>query len=493
MNLPYIKQAKDNPLLHTLVLSTLIVAGYYGLWNAYFTSDDFWMLGWVRFRETLKDAIWAEFGYGVRFLLDASLWVRVRLFDLEASPYYWVSLVQHIAVTCIVYGLVSFWTKRRLVALLSALLFGTTFAHYTVVTWITGSEYSQAAMLYLGTLAFWALYLRSGRIGWYLGSVVTFVMLLLFLEMVLSLPLVLLAYHLTLGLGDRKLRSLGWRDLRLHVPYWTLTALYLVLQFGFVHSGSSEAAVAAQTYKPGPHMISNLYYLVYLVVPSYGFDILARVLGPAAGPVFEWSTLALAVAGNLLAAYGLWKGSSLVRFALALVYLPFVPYTLWQGGFAGASRYRYLPAIGFSLLVALALVRLHAQLSKRHGTRFRLWVVPAVVAILLVANLGVAQVWVQRHVENSALRRAFVTDLATRYEGVEPGTRIFIEVPATKFGDLSEACELVFEQPVQCQAFVAGSLSLEDVASRGSAGSVYWLQATGEGIYQVFPPTAEAG
>jgi hypothetical protein len=471
-------------LLCGSAISLSIFLAYYGLWNAYFFSDDFWMLGWVRHQPGLGDAIWAEFGYGVRFLLDAVNWTRVKLFDLDPSPYYWISILQHTLVTFIVYGLVRLWTHRHLLAFPTALLFGTTFAHFEVITWITGSEYSLGAILYFSALAFFTLYLRHRRWPAYVASLTAFILLLLFLEMSLSLPLVLLATHLFVGFRHRTWRSIGWHDIRLHVLFWALFVIYLALQFSFVHTGSSEATVATAVYSPGPHMITNLLYFAYLIVPPYGPGVLSIFLDPL---LIEAGLVAIAVAVNVAAAYAFWKGSALVRFALALMYLPFLPYTLWQGGYAGAIRYRYLSALGFSLLLVLLGIWCHERL--RHSSRPGLRRMILALALVMPAiNIGLDQVWVQRHVENSAFRRAFVTDLHTAYSQVEAGTHIYIEIPAAKYDDLEDACTLVFKQAVLCETFIFGDRRIEEMIERQLAPSVYWLRATNEGIQQIYPP-----
>ena len=97
---------KSNRIVHFLIIGLLTVLTYFGLWNAYFTSDDYWMLGWVRELPLLQDAIWAQFGYGLRFFLDLSMWIRVQLFDLNAAPYYWVSIATHLIAAYIIYWLV---------------------------------------------------------------------------------------------------------------------------------------------------------------------------------------------------------------------------------------------------------------------------------------------------------------------------------------------------------------------------------------------------
>ena len=484
MNNRMVQQLKNSFLVHALLITVSILVCYYGLWRAYFMSDDYWMLGWVRFQPSLVEAIQAQFGYGVRFLLDAVLWTRVRLFDLDAAPYYWSSLAQHVIAALVVYGLAAFLTNRRSLAFLAALLFATTFAHYTVITWITGSEYSFAAILYLSTLLQFGLYLRRRRWYWYAGALITFILLMIFLEMFLSLPLVLVAYHLTLGREDKPIGALGWSEARLHLPFWLLTGVYLVLQFSFVQAGSSEAVVAQVEYGPGLHVVGNLRYLAHLVIPNVHYAVLNDFVGPTGVGIIRWGTLVTAIVGHSLAIFGLWRGTPLVRFLILFIYLTFSPYTLWEGRFAGAIRYMYLPSVGFSILAALAIGKVAAYFDTKRALRIA---VPAMVILLLAVNLVIVQTWVQRHVENSHFRRAFVSDLLTRYNDVEPGTYIYIEVPAIKFVDLREACTLVFEQEVTCHIFVSGSEKAKDVATVDSSAPVFWLKATAEGVQQVFP------
>jgi hypothetical protein len=485
------KRLRDNSLVQVLALSLSILICYYGLWNAYFASkDDFRWIGLIRRRNTIGEAI-LGLGNGARFLNCAMIWVKTRLFDLNPTPYFWSSLLQHAIVTYIVYRLVEFWTRRRATAFLAALLFATTFSHYEVVTSVSASDYSFWAIFYLMTVALFGIYLRRRALPWYLGSVGVYAVLAFGHDFTLSMPLVLLAYHLTLGRGSRKMRSLGWPDIRLHFPYWILWGVHVAINLIFILQGTSEALYSKEAYEPGLHMIGNLFYLVCLVVPNahlapiYNF-LTAHVSAGLVEAIWQLS-VGLAIVGHVLAGICFWKGSPLVRFALALIYLPFLPYTLWRGDFAEATRYLYLPSIGFSILLALFFVRLYDYLRQRDRFGYRL-VVSGFVTILVVANLIVIQVWVQRHIENGKFRRPFVTQLATDFQDVEPGCRIYIEVPAEKFTDLEASCVLVFRHWVHCEAFVCGERSIADVTRGVSEKPVYWLQATTEGFSQVYPP-----
>jgi len=440
------------PVVHLLLIGFAVLVTYFGIWRAYFWTDDFWMLGWVRHQPSLADAVWAQFGYAVRFLLDAHLWLRMYLFEMDPAPYYMLGVGQHVLVGFLVYLLIRTATSRNGLALLAAILFATTYAHFTVVTWITGSEYSQAALFHLATLGAFAAYLETRRTGWLMASLTAFVALLLYCEVALSVPLVLIAYHLTLGRAGRPLRTLQAGEFLVHVPYLALFAVYLAVQTAFVFSGSSEARVAAVGYGPGWHMVSNLYYLAYLVVPPALPDELIRTwIGQWALDAASQGTLALAIVGNIGLAVLFWRGTPLVRFAVAFIYLTFLPYLFWEGAFAGALRYRYLPSMAFAGLVAMGVVRLHERLARRPVAR---GIVVALVALQLALNVAVVQTWVSRHVRHSDVRRAAVETLLARYPNPEPGSHIVFQVPNDRFRDLADACTLVYAAPMRCEAVV---------------------------------------
>lgn len=481
MNVSAIAGPARRPLAHLLAVTTAIVGCYWGLWNAYFSQDDFWMFGAVR-HLSLREAAGAHFGYAVRLLLDLSMWARMRLFGLDAAPYYWLSLAQHAVVAGIVYSLTTLWTRHRAVAFLAALLFGTAFAPYEVVTWITGSEYSLAAIPYLASLGLFALYLRRRRPMLYVTSLLAFLAALLVHEVALSLPFVLAAYHLTAGRGLAPPRPFGWRDVRLHLPYAALFAGEFAAQLWFVAQGWSEARVARVDYGPGFHMLGNFFYLIHLIVPNVHDAVLTDWFGAPAVEILRYAAVAAAFALNGLAAFLLWKGSPLVRFAVCVIYLSFLPYTLWHGRFAGAGRYLYLPAVGFSILLALGAVHVHERWRSRRRGRLG---VSVAVALLVLFNALVIQTWVRRHVDNGDLRRAVVADLEAEFLHVPPGSTIYMEVPKPKFLDLAFACRLVIRQAVRCEAFVGDQHLVFDGIGDGANGRSYWVRATRDGIVPI--------
>jgi hypothetical protein len=239
-------------------------------------------------------------------------------------------------------------------------------------------------------------------------------------------------------------------------------------------------------------MLFNLRFLSALVVPNIPiYDRLSAISPELVSAIVAFSAV-LAFAGHLLAIYLFWKGSALVRFALGLIYLPFLQYTLWHGGFAGASRYLYYPSAGFSILLALLIARFYRYLQVR-APQNALRVAAVVVAGILVFNLVTIQLWVQRNIANGQVRRPFVTQLAAELPHIDPESRVYIEVPEGKYLDLAASCYLVMERPPYCQAFVSGQHTLDTITADARDAPFYWWQVTSEGYVQLHPLTTAEG
>lgn len=474
-------------LTHGVILASIVFLSYYGMWRAYFaTLDDFGITGWVRHQATFWDAL-QGYGSGVRFFNYVPLRLKTELFGLQAAPYLWSSLLQYLLLTWLVYGLARQLLHRPRHALLATLFFATTYSHYEVVTYVSASDYTLWASVYLSVLILFAGYLRQAKSGLYWSAVVLYLILAFAHDFTLSLPLILAAYHLTVGWAVHPPAAVRWRDLRLHLPFWGIWAIHFGLQLQLVLAGTSEAVYSDNHYAPGLHMLSNLRYLIFLIIPNMTIAPIQNFLTahlPSAVVMNMWAgvmLLGILLHGVLI--WFFWRGSAVVRFAVALIYLPFLQYTPWHGHFIEAPRYLLLPSIGYSLLLALLVVTLINMAGQRRSCSVAL-AASVLLVFYGVGNVAVIQVWVRQHVENGYMRQAFVTDLATDYGQIKHDDQIWIEVPKAKFLDLAAACRLVFPFYVPCQTFVTG----EPTPIERATGTLYWLRATDQGIEQVKPP-----
>jgi hypothetical protein len=485
---------------HSLILAGVVLFSYYGMWRAYFaTLDDFTITGWVRRQATWWDAL-QGYGSGVRFLNYLLIRFKTEFFGVDASLYLWSSLVQYLLLTWLVYGLALLLWQGHRKALLAAVLFAITYSHYEVVTYVSASDYSLWAAVYLLVLLCFAGYLhkpwlRPAKVGFYWAAVLLYLMLAFANDFTLSLPLVLAAYHLVVIRAGRSLWSLTWRDLQIHFPFWGIWAMHVGVQLQLILAGTSELVYSDNPYLPGLHMISNLRYLIFLILPNMRIApiqnfLAAQVNGEVVASLWTLSMLfGVLIHGGLL--WLCWRGSSTVRFAVALIYLPFLQYTLWQGHLIEAPRYLLLSSIGYNLLLAKGIVAFATYVYQRRAFSGALLLMLA-LPLYITVNVGVIQIWVQQHIENGNFRHAFVTELATRYSHISAEQEIWIEVPRPKYLDLEAACQLVYAGDVPCTAFVTGELSPTPIDPAQMHDALYWLRATERGIEQIIPSTAEA-
>ena len=481
-----------NPVILILLLFLAIILAYFNIWKSYFLGwDDFIWSGIVHNRSSFA-AVIQGFNHAPTYLEAVRIWILDRLFNLNSEPYYWLSIFFHGINTCIIFSLVNLWTHRRSIGFLAAILFAVKFSYFEVITSTSAMEYSFWGIFFLLSITFFGLYLERRKSYLYWISVLAYALLAASMQFALVLPLVLIAYQFTFGLRNSRIRSLSWGDLKPHIPFWVIWIIYLSIQVYLIYQGTSEAISSKQSYEIGLHIFTNLIYLVFLIVPNIHIPAIQNFISIYINQqwinLFWGLSIGLAIFCHLIAIILFWKGSSLVRWGLCLIYLPFLPYLLWNGDFIAAPRYLYLSSIGFSLLLALLIIKIDELLKKRNFLYYRI-VSIGLVTIILLANITLIQIRIQKDIENGQLKRAFVTEFQMKYLNVEPATHFYFEVPEAKYTGLQYACTYFFplQQNIICTAFVSDEQSQEEILSNVKGESVYLLRISDIGINQVYP------
>jgi hypothetical protein len=128
--------------------------------------------------------------------------------------------------------------------------------------------------------------------------------------------------------------------LRTFWPFGLVTAAYLAMT---VTANTAEFVGEETSYRVGAHVIQNVFdYIAALYVGRR--KLLTHLVVAAA--------LAVAV----------WKGSSRARLGVAWMILGILPFAPFDTGIL--SRYAYVPAIGFAILLGEGFAWLHAALSR---------------------------------------------------------------------------------------------------------------------------------
>ena len=354
---------------HIAAAAAIVAAGvfvYRDAMHAYFFDDDFqWLVGsWSFDASNLIDI--AQRSHFLRPVIELYFGVATPLFGGSPILFHGASVALHCANGLLLFALAWEISDRRLpYALLAALLFVVQPGDIDAVAWVGAIAEPLSAcfgcLAILGMLKF----RRTNRLAWSGLAALAFLLALLTHESsVVFLPLMMLA-DWTVVAEPSTTPGQYWNEfLRRYAPYALLLIAYLAVD---LQINRRNYLVTEGSYRVGSHVVTNaLEYVVALYVGRR-----------------DAANYALIAVGLPLL---LWWGHRRARFATMWVLLALLPFVFFTSG--TASRYLYLPAIGFSMLLADGVMWLDRVLASRLTARTRTAII-TVIGAALVARLMV--------------------------------------------------------------------------------------------------------
>lgn len=367
-----------------LVLAATFIV-YAGTLSFGFVSDDVYAVGspffhsWRYLPRYFSSHVWSYLYphllsnyYRPLFLL----WLRLNdgFFGASAWGWHFASVLAHLGVTWLVYRLALRVLKDTWAATVSALLFGLHPVHLEAVAYVSGVPEPLSTFF---ILASFLAYLRErgcdagwGR-AWRVISLALFALSLLAKESGMVLPPLIAASEWLFPRKDGLWDSGGGRiraALRCLLPYVAVMAIYLFVRAwalkGLAHVVTPLALTTILLTVPfvlafyirllaWPVGLSPYYDTPYVTHPGLrSFVLPLGVVLLAVVVLFAWHRRTRESAkseSRAIAFLGFW------------IFLPLVSvlnFQLLPAGEIAHDRYLYLPSVGFSLLVALALGRL---------------------------------------------------------------------------------------------------------------------------------------
>ena len=341
------------------------------------------------------------------------LWMLINYTIFGPNPTGWhlTTVLMHLAATTLVYLLARRILKDQITAIVAALVFGLHPVHIEAVSWISGVTEPLLAVLLIPAFL---LYLSRRELSlsrkseepaegkrdwkqrprtWLAASLAFYALALLSKETAVVLPMIIFAYEWIFGAtegesGDAR-SQIGQRiraAFKCTVPYLALTVIYMVVRT-IVLKGIGHATT--------PLPLSTIIF----TWPSLLWFYLKLLIWPAGLSAFYdtpyvkspglWNfALPAAIVGAVIGLLILWsKRSRAVAFAAVLLGLPIMPLlnlSVFPEGEIAHDRYLYLPSIGFSIIVAIALCRIRAG----RATFFGYSAAQVVSALLLACLFG---------------------------------------------------------------------------------------------------------
>jgi hypothetical protein len=392
---------------HRVIASVIIVAAaafvYRAAVSAYFFDDDFqWLVGtWAFHPAHLLD--FAHLTHFYRPVIDLYFAAATPLFGGSPMLFHLANIGLHGANGLLLFALARAISGNTAYAFLTALFFVVQPGDVDAIAWV--SALAEAVAAFFGCLALlWFLqFRRGGRSVWHVLSVITFLFALLTHESsVMFLPLLVLADWAFAGANATAgVQTRPWTSrLCPYVPYGILVAAYLAID---LQINSRNYVVAEGHYRIGGHVVTNA--LDYIVTLYVGRRDIANYLMIATG----LTVLLL-------------RGSRRVVFATSWLILSLLPFVFFRWGNTG--RYLYLPAMGFSMLVADGVMQLDRLLASRLPRAQR----TAVLALVATAVAGrftlFAAANVKSFTERTEAYRRYITLFKQTHGDLPSDTRI---------------------------------------------------------------------
>jgi hypothetical protein len=338
---------------------------------------------------------WGGAHYRPLFLL----WLLINhtIFGLNPLGWHLMTILAYLFAISMMYLVIEKVTQTSATAAVAALIFGLHPLHIEAVAWVSGVAESLLAALLLCSFLF---HLKkreqtatASRIRLQSFSLSLFAVALLTKETAIVFPAIIFAYEWVFGERDFESNRLGRlrASLSIIVPYLVVVAIYIPIRlsalkgFGATITPLSPATVLLT-------LPSLLWFYVKLLIWPFGLS--AFYDTPYTTSV-TFSTFILPAIAVALLGFAIWFGSRksrVVAFACAWLVLPIIPVlnlpSLLRDEIAH-DRYLFLPSIGFSILIALAITRIKVGRSAILG-------LPAcqVAAIVILCGvLGCAAAW----------------------------------------------------------------------------------------------------
>lgn len=376
-----------------LVLALTFVAYTPTLQNSFTNWDDH---KYVTHNESIRLLDWAHLkGHFATYCMGnyhpltmVSIALNYRIGGLAPRPYYLTQVLLHLVNTVLVFFLARLLLRNAGLALVTAALFGVHTLHVESVAWASARKDLLYALFFFGALISWVRYRDSGRMAYYVTSMLLFVAALLSKGMAVALlP--------TLWAVDHFYARRSWNRVAL---VETAPFLVLAVVFGVVAvlAQRAAAAVSEDTYSLHRRLAFAAYGLVQyackLVVPLRLSAIYPYPSeGPGVLPLRFWAYPPLALA---LLALGLRvaRRQRLVGFGIAftLVNVALVLQLIPVGDAIMADRYMYVASFGAFVAVAAASTMF---LRGRRGGRVKVGVAAIYVVVLAGLTYARCQSW----------------------------------------------------------------------------------------------------
>jgi protein O-mannosyl-transferase len=315
------------------------------------------------------------------------------------SPFGWhlFNILMHLVAVYFVFKILEKITGDLRVTTIATLLFAVHPLRTESVAWISGVTDLFLAFFLLPSFYYYLAYREKGEHKYLLYSLGLFLLATFSKEPAVCLPIFIGAYELFINNQDKPLKERIKAAVIMGAAFLVVPIIYFSMRYkalGFILSDSNYTAYPFQNVL----MTIPLVIWKYIGLLLFPFNLSlfheTRLVTTPASPRLILPALGLIA---LAAVFWRLRHSVVARFAILWFFihlLPVLNLSAFGVEFMVQERYVYIPSVGFSLLLALALVKLPIEKwlpfrSRRTGQ---------VAIVVLIALLLTGKTWFQNSV-----------------------------------------------------------------------------------------------
>ncbi|MEN3335044.1 MAG: protein O-mannosyl-transferase [Blastocatellia bacterium] len=333
-----------------------------------------------------------------RPLFTVYLMIGWFLFGTWAAGWHLINVLMHVLAVYFVFLIFKRLSGDTKLATIATLLFALHPLRVESVAWISGVTDLFLALFLLPSFYLYMRYRDEGNKNYLAGSLFLFLLAAFSKEPAVALPIFIGAYELFIINQDRKLAERLRAALLFPALFLMMASTYFAMRYnalGFIFND--------------PSFVSYPLHQVLLTIPLVICKYIGLLFWPVNLSIFHSTPMVesplslrfiLPLLGVAALAFGLWqlRGSRLARFGIlwfAINLLPVLNLGAFGTDFLVQERYVYISSVGFSLLAAMALVRIPI------GKRANLLAARAafVMAITLLLTWPLARIIVERGID----------------------------------------------------------------------------------------------
>jgi len=355
----------------------------------YFTGDDFTWFRWVsdsHIKNGIFNYLTEANGFFYRPGTKLYFSLMYSAFWLNQAMYHLVSIMLHFLTALLLFLISKRILRNYFLSIISAILFLILSGHHEAIFWISSTGFLFNAVFAFLSILFFIYWKEKKKIIYFVLSLISIVFSLLFHELGVVTPLLIIAYDAVFGekfITD-KLRKIYY------LVFLSPILPYLILRY-----------LANSHWLSGDYSY-NLLKLPYNIVGNTIGYLLLALFGPASLPLYQGlrnfsrAHMILVVPLSFLIIFGLVVGCRIImkkieekdRKIIVFGFLFFIIALLPFLGLGNiSSRYSYLSSAGFVILLTFFIKKTYSYLISTNGRYIAITNVIMIAIIFFMVHL----------------------------------------------------------------------------------------------------------